>query len=143
VHALLIRHARAGERADWSGDDRLRPLDRKGRRQAKALAETLAELGASRLLSSPYVRCVQTLEPAATRLGLEIEERDELAEGVRGAEVAEFLRELEGSLPALSTHGDVIEALLGPERECKKASVWVLNVAEGSVRPERYLAPPA
>jgi 8-oxo-(d)GTP phosphatase len=141
VRALLVRHARAGERADWAGDDRLRPLDRKGRRQAETLAGTLAELGVTRLLSSPYLRCVQTLEPAATLLGLEIEERGELAEGAGGGEVLGLLRELEGSVPALSTHGDVIEALLDDEREAKKGSVWVVDVAESKVRPERYLPP--
>jgi hypothetical protein len=86
---------------------------------------------------------VQTLEPAAALLRLEIEERDELAERARSEEVAELLREVETSVPALSTHGDVIEALLGSEREAKKGSVWVVDVAEGKVQPERYLPPPA
>jgi 8-oxo-dGTP diphosphatase len=142
MRALLVRHARAGDRADWDGDDRLRPLDRKGRRQAERLADTLAELGATRLLSSPYLRCVQTLEPAATRLGLPIKERAELAEGAFAPAVLSLLDELGGSVPALSTHGDVLEALLG-DRPCKKGSIWVVSVAGGRVEPERYLAPPS
>jgi 8-oxo-(d)GTP phosphatase len=141
VRALLVRHASAGERDEWEGDDRLRPLDKKGRRQSKALAETLAELGTTRLLSSPYVRCVQTLEPAAARLGLPVEQRDELAEGASGAEVESLLAELRGSVPALSTHGDVIEELLGPQHRCKKGAVWVLDLGGGNVRVERYLPP--
>jgi 8-oxo-(d)GTP phosphatase len=141
VRALLVRHTRAGERDEWTGDDRLRPLDKKGRRQAEALAGTLAELGATRLLSSPYVRCVQTLEPAAERLGLPIEERDELAEGASADEVKALLHELGGSVPALSTHGDVIESLLGPQQKCKKGAVWVLAMSGGDVRAERYLPP--
>lgn len=141
MRALLVRHARAGDRARWTKDDRLRPLDKKGRRQAESLAETLAGLGATRLLSSPYARCVQTLEPAAVRLRLEIEARDELAEGASREEAARLLAELEGDVPALSTHGDVIEALLGPQRKCKKGAVWVLEVSSGDVRVERYLPP--
>jgi len=141
VRALLVRHASAGERDEWTDDDRLRPLDKKGRRQAKALAGTLEELGATRLLSSPYVRCVQTLEPAAARLGLAIEERDELAEGASADEVKALLGELGGSVPAISTHGDVIENLLGPQRKCKKGAVWVLEASGGDVRSERYLPP--
>jgi 8-oxo-(d)GTP phosphatase len=141
VRALLVRHARAGDRARWTKDDRLRPLDKKGRRQAASIAETLAGLGATRLLSSPYVRCVQTLEPAAALLGLRIEERDELAEGASRDEVVRLLGELEDDVPALSTHGDVIEALLGPQRKCKKGAVWVLDVG-ADVRAERYLPPP-
>jgi phosphohistidine phosphatase SixA len=141
VRALLVRHASAGERDEWEGDDRLRPLDKKGRRQAKALAETLADLRTTRLLSSPYVRCAQTLEPAAARLGLPVEERDELAEGASAAEVESLLEELRGSVPALSTHGDVIEELLGPQGRCKKGAVWVLEVGGGDVRVDRYLPP--
>lgn len=143
MHALLVRHAQAGDRAAWAGDDRLRPLDREGRRQAEALAESLAGLHATRLLSSPYVRCVQTLEAAAARLGLQLEERDELAEGSTAGEVVRLLGELEGTVPALCTHRDVIEALLGPQRARKKGAVWVLEVRRGNVRAERYLPPPA
>ncbi len=141
MRALLVRHARAGRRAEWTEDDRLRPLDKKGRRQAKALADTLSELEAGRLLSSPYVRCVQTLEPAAERIGLPIEERDELAEGASAGEVIALLAELGSAVAALSTHGDVIEALLGVGRPCKKGAVWVLDVRDGQVRPARYLPP--
>ena len=141
MRALLVRHARAGERDEWSGDDRLRPLDKKGHRQAEALAGTLAELGATRLLSSPYLRCVQTLEPAAERLGLPIEERDGLAEGASADEVKALLHELDGSVPALSTHGDVIENLLGPQQRCKKGAVWVLEVNGEDAPAERYVPP--
>jgi phosphohistidine phosphatase SixA len=143
MRALLVRHARAGDRDGWTGDDRLRPLDRNGRLQAEALADTLAGLHATRLLSSPYLRCIQTLEPAAARLGLELEERDELAEGANAGEVVRLLGELEGAVPALCTHRDVIAALLGPQGACKKGAVWVLEVGGGDVRAERYLPPPA
>jgi broad specificity phosphatase PhoE len=142
VRVLLVRHARAGNRAAWSGDDRLRPLDTKGRRQADALADTLVEFSVARLLSSPYVRCVQTLEPAAARLGLPIVERDELADGA-GDAVATLLAGLEGGVTALSTHRDVIAALLGSQRGCRKGGIWVLEVEGGLARPERYLDPPA
>jgi hypothetical protein len=51
-----------------------------------------------------------------------------------------LLGELKGSVPALCTHGDVIEALL-PGLGCKKGAVWVVDVEGGDVRPERYLPP--
>ena len=140
MRALLVRHASAGNRRAWSVDDRLRPLDGTGRQQAKALAATLATLGADRLLSSPCQRCLETLEPTAQRLGLPIESREEIAEGASVAEVRSLLAELDGSLPALSTHGDVVEALL-PGRKCKKGGIWVVDVFGGDVRPERYLPP--
>ena len=36
-----IRHASAGDRDTWIGDDRARPLDDQGRQQAAALVELL------------------------------------------------------------------------------------------------------
>jgi phosphohistidine phosphatase SixA len=140
VRALLVRHARAGERKRWSGDDRARPLDEKGRRQAEALAPILAELGADALLSSPYLRCVESLEPAGRLLGLRVETRDELAEGSPPDGVLALLDGLAATVPALCTHGDVVDALL-PGRGCRKGAVWVVDVRDGEVRPERYLPP--
>lgn len=140
MRALVVRHARAGDREKWQGDDRLRPLDKRGRRQADALAATLAKLAAGSLVSSPYVRCVQTLEPAAALLGLPIEERDELAEGASKEDVLALLEELTDGPPALCTHGDVIDAAVG--RPCKKGAIWVVEVEGGRVQPERYLRPP-
>ena len=37
----LVRHATAGHRASWDGDDQLRPLDERGVRQAEGLDEAL------------------------------------------------------------------------------------------------------
>lgn len=141
MRVLLVRHARAGDREAWIGDDALRPLDEKGRKQAKRLAKTLAGLGATRLVSSPLLRCVQTFEPAAKRLGVPLEERDELAEGSSRRHVVALLDDLRGSVPALSTHGDVIAELVGWDRPCKKGSIWVLEVDGPTILPEAYLPP--
>ncbi len=141
MRALLVRHARAGDRDEWTGDDALRPLDGKGRKQAKRLAKTLEQLGATRLVSSPALRCVQTFEPAAERLGLRIEQRCELAEGAGGDDLLSLLDDLEGSVPALSTHGDVIAEIVGWDASCKKGSIWVLEVEGCEIRPETYLPP--
>ena len=77
----LIRHAKAESRSTWTTDDSLRPLSGKGLRQAAALADQCADLGLGRLLSSPAVRCRQTVEPLAERIGLPVEPATELAEG--------------------------------------------------------------
>ena len=69
----------------WADDDQLRPLDKKGRRQAQKLAAELATEDVRRVVSSPYVRCVQTVEPLAAALGLEVELDDRLAEGGGGS----------------------------------------------------------
>jgi len=113
--SVLLRHASAGDRWDWPDDDRLRPLDEKGRRQAEKLADALGGDDIRRVVSSPFVRCVQTVEPLAAALGLDVELDDRLAEG--GGISAESLLEEEGVVAC--THGDVIHDFIG--RGLKKA----------------------
>src|SRR5436190_23520672 len=64
---LLIRHASAKDREKWSQEDQLRPLTPAGHRQAQAIAEELAQVKIKQIRSSPAVRCVQTVEPLASR----------------------------------------------------------------------------
>ena len=123
--SVLVRHASAGDREDWEGDDRVRPLDARGRRQASALVELLRPLEVRRLVSSPYVRCVETLEPLAAALGLPVEQDERLVEGAGRASL-ELLRE-DGVV--CCTHGDVVEDLL--DRGLKKGAAAVLR--DGSV----------
>ena len=123
-HLLLVRHASAGERKRWQGDDRLRPLDERGRRQAERLVEVLAGHRVVRIVSSPYVRCIQTVEPLARDRGLAVEEREELAEG---AGLDAFLS-LEVRAAAVSVHGDLVEELLGGSR--RKGSTTLLESLE-------------
>ena len=104
---VLLRHASAGDRDRWTGDDRLRPLDKKGRRQADALRKILLARGVTRALSSPYVRCTQTLAP----LGLDIERDERLAEGARPDDTRALLLGADGAVAC--THGDIIENTVG------------------------------
>ena len=127
VVILLVRHGRAGKRGESGGDDSLRPLDGRGRRQAATLAELLAAYPVTRVLTSPYLRCAQTIEPLALRLGIAAELREELAEGMPPGPVRDLLTSLDGRTAVACTHGDVIAELIGPGREAKKGSVWVLE----------------
>ncbi len=70
---VLVRHGRAGEREAYPGDDRLRPLDAKGTRQAQALAGELAVFAPSQVLSAPFTRCKDTVAPLASSLGLKVD----------------------------------------------------------------------
>lgn len=145
----LVRHAKAGDRAGWSGDDRDRPLTRNGVAQAEALADRYAPLRPPRLLSSPYVRCVQTLEPLAARCGLEVEPLESLAEGRPFEPVLELMAGLPDAT-VLCSHGDLIPdlvaamarrgaALVGPA-QWKKGSAWRVTMTDG--RPTRLEAEP-
>jgi len=124
VTSVLLRHASAGHRLDWEHDDHLRPLDARGRRQSADLVDLLRPFGVRRILSSSYVRCVQTVEPLAAALGLEAELDERLKEG-QGAAATELLRE-DGVV--CCTHGDIVEALLG--RGLKKGAAVVLEDGE-------------
>jgi phosphohistidine phosphatase SixA len=121
VTSVLLRHASAGDRDRWPVADELRPLDARGRRQAAALVELLRPLGVSRVVSSPYVRCMETVQPLAAALEVPVEPDDRLAEGA-GQAAAELLREIG---VVCCTHGDIVEAVLG--RGLKKAAAVVLS----------------
>ena len=138
---FLVRHARAGERARWSGDDRLRPLDGKGRRQADAIVAPLSGYAITRLVSSPYLRCVQTLDPLSARLTLPVEDDPALAEGVSAADALGLIERLGPGPIVLCTHGDVMEALVGEGEPKKKGATWLLARNGGAIRPVRYWAP--
>ena len=58
VRMVLVRHGHAGTKEGWAGDDRLRPLDARGLRQAKHLVDVIVPLHPTRLISSPYTRCL-------------------------------------------------------------------------------------
>jgi phosphohistidine phosphatase SixA len=136
MRLLLNRHAFAGHSSEWQGDDGVRPLDDRGSRQAEALVEALAEYDLDRIVSSPYVRCVQTVEPLAKARGLEIE-LDEQLGADRLHEVPQVLERLKGQNAAVCTHGDL--PWLG-DRKFKKGSTWVLDE---DLEPVRYIPPPA
>lgn len=147
----VVRHAHAGDRSHWKGPDEDRPLSAKGRRQAAALAALLAGDDIERIWSSPMLRCRQTVEPLAERLGLTVEIAPELAEGTGATGVLKLARDADGP-SVMCTHGDVLDALLdflveeglelGSKPRCAKGSTWALEVEEGRVVAATYLPAP-
>jgi 8-oxo-dGTP diphosphatase len=108
----LVRHGRAGSRKKWVGRDELRPLDAKGVAQARGLAAVLADAGLAHLWSSPFTRCVQTLQPASDRIQRPIETHPALAEGAPATLSMALLDAHTAGHAAFCTHGDVIENVL-------------------------------
>lgn len=149
----VVRHADAGQRSQWTGPDHARPLSERGERQAAGLGDLLAEVRPVRLVASPYRRCVQTLEPLAGRLGLEVEADDRLAEGTGALGALDLAGEVTGRSAVLCSHGDVIPDLLDAllrdglrlkdELRWQKASTWVLSWEGERLGKGRYLPPPA
>jgi 8-oxo-(d)GTP phosphatase len=105
-----------------------------------------------RVLSSPYRRCLMTVEPLARRLNVHVEEVDELAE-THGAAALRLLRDVAEDKVALCTHGDVLTEVLaalavednvdfGPHPPLAKGSVWVLDADDGRFTRAAYNGPP-
>lgn len=146
----LVRHAKAGQRAAWEGDDRVRPLTKNGWRQAEAIADHLAARGASVLLTSPYLRCRQTLEPLARLLDVVIVDDDRLEEGRPFGPVIELLATI-GDGAVLCSHGDVIPETLAAlqRRGCeirgpadwRKGTVWTIDRHDGELTSARVWRP--
>jgi 8-oxo-dGTP diphosphatase len=149
----LLRHAKAGKSAQWSGPDEERPITRRGRRQARRLVERFERLEIGRIVSSPFVRCVQTVEPLAEARGLQVETADELAEETDVEIVLRFLSALGDEPTVVCGHGPEISALvlrfeadgvdLSGLRGLAKGSVWVLEREGGRFVSARYLPAPA
>ena len=151
---VLLRHAHAGRRAAWGDADELRPLSDRGFRQADDLAASLAPRRPDLVLSSPRLRCVQTVSPLARMLGLEVEIDDRLDEGPDIDALGELFDECNGITAVASTHGDVVPELLGMLRARRgmvltdqfvwpKASAWVIRrEPNGDPVRAKYLAPP-
>jgi len=148
----LVRHGKAGSRHDFRGDDRMRPLSSAGHRQAKALADSLTAAGVKTLMSSPFLRCVETLQPTADAIGAKIEIDKRLGEGRSGVDVVELLESLPDGV-AICSHGDVIPDTIAAlqRRGCeitsapdwRKGSVWVLDRnSEGTIVAASVWPPP-
>lgn len=134
---FLVRHAKAGSRSTFEGDDNLRPLTKVGVSQSKLVAARLFNHSPSVLLSSPYLRCIQTLEPLSELTGLEIVIDDRLAEESPLDKTLAVLDEVVENT-VLCSHGDVIPDLVnglirrgmdmeGSMRSPRKGSVVVLH----------------
>jgi 8-oxo-dGTP pyrophosphatase MutT (NUDIX family)/phosphohistidine phosphatase SixA len=144
---LLVRHAKAGKRDAWSGDDDLRPLSEAGLRQAAALRRVLALFGPDRVLSVPRLRCVQTVHGIAEDVGGEVRHEPLLSEeGYWPDPVLGVARLLavagDGGTPVVCSQGGVIPDLVsaladrdgvelsaarGGVVPSKKGSFWVLS----------------
>jgi 8-oxo-dGTP diphosphatase len=147
--SYLVRHAKAGSRERWTAPDRERPLTDAGKQQAVALI-ALLRTGVRSVKSSPYLRCMETVEPLASALGLQIEEDSGLAEGAGPEWAMGELAATPGSV--LCTHGDVMAELvsvLGEQHvpmkggmQWAKAGTWAFAISSGKIVAGRYLPPP-
>jgi 8-oxo-(d)GTP phosphatase len=153
---LLVRHAKAGSRSSWCGEDLLRPLDRTGQEQAAGLRRALPWFGPRRVLSADPLRCVQTVEGLAADLGVPVEvepalsdeayekdperARDRLRAAAGGDEPVVVVCSQGGLIPdvvgALATEHRV--RLAKPRLPARKASVWALSFLDSALVAADY-----
>jgi len=153
VTIYLVRHAKAGDRASWPGDDFLRPLSRRGQIQAEAFVEQFADRHVDRLLSSPYIRCMESLVPLGGIRRIPIEPVDAITEGASLEDALTLVRKHAHHDAVLCSHGDVIPMLLehyaargvdlGTNPVCPKGCTWVLEIdGAQDIVSATYIAPP-
>ncbi|MDY7099625.1 MAG: phosphoglycerate mutase family protein [Actinomycetota bacterium] len=148
----LVRHAQAGNSDAWAGDDLARPLTAIGRDQAAALSGGFE--GVERIISSPALRCVQTVAQLAARVGLEVGTDDRLLEDADAGDTMALLDELAGGTEAVvCSHGPVMWNVVrclrlrgldmdGPDHSAK-AGWWSIDLADGERGSARYSDPPS
>ncbi|UDY37276.1 SixA phosphatase family protein [Dermatobacter hominis] len=137
----LVRHGSAGVRDDRDPHDADRPLDETGHLQAERLADWLRHESPTAVLSSPLLRCRQTVEPLAKVMGLDVVVEDDLAEGTSIDDAWGLVERLAGSSAVLCSHGDVIPEVISRAQRrgmvvpgksgCAKGSVWTLRHWDG------------
>ncbi|WIM88227.1 NUDIX hydrolase [Candidatus Mycobacterium wuenschmannii] len=143
---LIVRHGTAGSKSRFTGDDKMRPLDKKGRAQAEALVAQLSTFGPTDVFAADRVRCQQTVEPLAEELGVTITNEPALTEEAYADNAKRARRRVlqiveSHRTPVICTQGKVIPDLIAwwcerdgvrPDKSRnRKGSTWVLSLADG------------
>ena len=158
---LLVRHARAGERRQWSGDDDQRPLSSTGRAEAHKLSRMLTLFGPDRVVSAPPLRCLDTVRPLAQELNLPVTIEPLFGErGYAAAPEAAAQRLIalaaQGGVSVVCSQGGAIPGLvatlarasrhdLGVPRDpvpARKASTWLLALRDHTLVAADYYEHP-
>ncbi len=146
---LLVRHARAGKRSAWKKADELRPIDRDGRRQAQSIADAGSLFRPTAVVAATPLRCRQTVEPLAERMGLTVDVAPEFsdtdfARSPRRARRALAALTDAGRVSVVCSQGEAIPGLLdladpkNAPHDSRKASTWVLFFADGELLAADY-----
>jgi phosphohistidine phosphatase len=152
VELLFLRHAHAGDGATWEGDDDVRPLTEKGRRQAERTARLLAAAGVvpDAVLSSPLARARQTAEIVAELLGARVRLEPRLGEPLDLETLEDVLRDAGDPAKALLVghdpdFSDLVSELVGTPIDVRKGTLVRVD-AERPLEPGagdlRWLVPP-
>jgi phosphohistidine phosphatase SixA len=145
----LVRHAHAGSKRRWTGPDEQRPLTERGLAEAHGIAQRLRTQPPYRLISSPLIRCRQTLEPIAAALDLPIELNAALAPEATLEQTLDLVTDPSTDGCTLCTHGEVLTGLLNRWRadgsprvpadaRTAKGAMWILSGYPGPRATTHY-----
>jgi 8-oxo-(d)GTP phosphatase len=147
VPLTFLRHASAGARQHWAGDDLHRPLDAGGAAESELLARLLSCFGPARVISSAAERCVATVRPYASQTGATVEIEPAFTVGraeaqpaaaaarvtdiVRAGQPAVICAHRENLPPMLAAACTALGAQPPDDASLGKAGFWVLHTADG------------
>lgn len=138
---VLVRHGTAKRRSTWAGEETDRPLTPVGERQAQHLVPVVSAFGPSRVLTSPWKRCVETAQPYASAAQIPMESAAALSEhgheehpSRAAALVVDLLQWPGDSL--VCTHRPVLPTLVDALSQHARRSV-----ADAMPRTDPYLHP--
>ena len=152
---LIVRHATAGSKARFVGEDCQRPLDKKGRAQAEALLIQLLGFGPTNIHAADRVRCHQTVAPLAEELGVIVCNETDLTEEAYADNPKRGRRRVQDIIateqtPVICTQGKVIPDLISwwcnrdevraDKSLNRKGSTWVLSLAAGRLVAADHIA---
>ena len=148
---LLVRHAHAGDKGHWQGPDTLRPLSGAGQGEAAGLVVRLEDYPIGCILSSPTLRCLQTVQPLALDRLMGVEAVPALGVEADPGVVLGRLGGLQAQDAVVCTHGEVIGQVLArlvadgmaidQPLAWPKGSTWLLDGSDGHFAVGRYLQP--
>lgn len=113
---IALRHGKATPPLSWPGDDASRPLTSRGQEQATAVVGILAAYGPEHAITSPAVRCRETIAPFAASIGAAAEVEGSISQSAYDEDasleelVARLLRERRGAV--LCSHSPVVPELV-------------------------------
>jgi 8-oxo-dGTP diphosphatase len=146
---VLVRHARAGKRSEWHGNDAKRPLDDFGREQAQRLIGFLAAFAPTRVVSANLTRCTQTVQPFADAYGLTVAvdpafSDEEYAATPAATETSLLSLAKPGKVTVVCSQGVTVPGLIDRvargtrPSDTRKGDAWVLSLVDGTVVSADY-----
>ncbi len=145
---LLTRHARAGARGGWRGDDSARPLSERGRSQAEAIVRQLEGFNIDTILTSHAIRCRETVGPLAEARRLVPEITGGLWEEAGVDEVRALVEDRPAGTSLFCSHRPILQAAMRTlirdraDLPLAKGSTWVFDFRAGDLATANYLAAP-